>query len=144
MKILLLSETDNVHTRKWVKSLCENGIEVCLFGLAPTKIDFYESIPNLRLETSNFENQYGASILKKVNYLKVVKQLKKIVKSFKPDIVHAHYATSYGLLGSFLNHHPYVISVWGSDVFDFPKSSLINKSLLIEYIFLFFIKKALS
>src|SRR5439155_22430635 len=38
------------------------------------------------------------------------------VAAFQPHLVHAHYATSYGLLGALVNHHPYVIPSWGSDV----------------------------
>jgi glycosyltransferase involved in cell wall biosynthesis len=33
-----------------------------------------------------------------------------------PDILHAHYATANGLLGALTGFHPFVISVWGSDV----------------------------
>ncbi|MFK7783760.1 MAG: glycosyltransferase, partial [Crocinitomicaceae bacterium] len=49
---------------------------------------------------------------------------------FQPDIVHAHYASSYGLLGSFLKHSSYFISVWGSDIFDFPNDSFIKKAII--------------
>ena len=33
MKILILANPDNYHTIKWVNSLSEQGIEICLFGL---------------------------------------------------------------------------------------------------------------
>ena len=41
-----------------------------------------------------------------------------------------HYATSYGLLGSLVNFHPFIISAWGSDIFDFPKKSFLHAWLL--------------
>ena len=34
----------------------------------------------------------------KIKYIKSAKLLKKTIKKFQPQIVHAHYASSYGLL----------------------------------------------
>ena len=48
--------------------------------------------------------------------------------------MHAHYASSYGLIGSLMNFSPFVLSVWGSDVFEFPKLGIINK-LVLKYNF---------
>jgi glycosyltransferase involved in cell wall biosynthesis len=56
--------------------------------------------------------------------------LKRAIQSFNPAIVHAHYATSYGLLGKLSQFQPLIISVWGSDVFEFPQSSFLHKYLL--------------
>ena len=66
----------------------------------------------------------------KIRYLKILPLVKKIIKEFSPDIVHAHYASSYGLLGVLSGFHPFIISIWGSDVFDFPKKSFIHKYVL--------------
>lgn len=56
--------------------------------------------------------------------------MKKVITEFKPDILHAHYASSYGLLGALSGFHPYIISVCGSDVFDFPNTSFLHKIVL--------------
>ncbi len=69
--------------------------------------------------------------------MKAISEVKKAIDLFKPDIVHAHYASSYGLIGAMLNFHPYFVSVWGSDVFRFPKYSLFHK-----YIFKYTISRA--
>lgn len=63
----------------------------------------------------------------KLSYLSALRSLRRIVKEFSPDIVHAHYASSYGLLGRLLHPRTFYLSVWGSDVFEFPKRSLIHK-----------------
>ena len=42
----------------------------------------------------------------KLSYLKFVGTLKKAIAQFKPDVVHAHYATSYGLIGALTGFHP--------------------------------------
>lgn len=38
------------------------------------------------------------------------------INRIQPDIIHSHYATEYGIIGLLLRRHPFVLSVWGSDV----------------------------
>jgi L-malate glycosyltransferase len=66
----------------------------------------------------------------KISYMSALPGLKKAIADFQPDIVHAHYATSYGLLGARAGFHPFILSVWGSDVYDFPRKSILHKTLL--------------
>jgi len=66
----------------------------------------------------------------KLGYLTTVNKIKKTLEEIKPDILHAHYASSYGLLGALSGFHPFIVSVWGSDVFSFPNKSPIHRSLL--------------
>ena len=75
--------------------------------------------------------------LTKLKYLSALPKLKKLIDEFKPHIIHAHYATSYGLLGALTGFHPFIISLWGSDVFDFP-----GKSILYQNIFQFVLNRA--
>lgn len=128
MKIFLLSDGNSIHTKRWVKGLHARGYEIFLFSL--NKID-----PELSFLKNTFSadvdfNNNRKSILSKFEYLKVYNKLKQKLKEFKPDLLHAHYASSYGLLGALSGFKPYIISVWGSDVFDFPKKSFLHKSIL--------------
>jgi len=133
MKILLLSDTNNAHTLRWVEALSTLGFEVGVFGLDIVKSDFYSNHPHVsvfafdRLSKTNTVKNGG---LNKLSYLFSLHQLKLIIKTFQPDIVHAHYASSYGLLGVLSGFHPLILSVWGSDVFCFPKVSPIHKYTL--------------
>ena len=54
----------------------------------------------------------------------------KTIKEYKPDILHSFYASSYALIGALCSIQPIVISVWGSDVFEFPKKSILHKFVL--------------
>ena len=129
MKILFLSDASSIHTKRWVNSVVERGATVHLFSLKPVNAADY---PDHDFTFTHFNLQKRFGNFSKLNYLKVLPELKKVMKIFKPDILHAHFATSYGLLGALSGFHPFVISVWGSDVFDFPKKSFLHKSLL-EY-----------
>lgn len=130
MKILLLSDLNSIHTKKWVSALSDNGINLCVFGFSAPEDDFYAKLINTEIHFAA-ERQIGkSSSFSKLSYLNYFKTLKKVYKSFKPDLVHAHYASSYGLLGSFLRHKPFLISMWGTEIFDFPKSNKLNRFIL--------------
>ena len=53
--------------------------------------------------------------------------LAKLVRRLKPDVVHAHYATGYGLLSRWTRRVPLVVSAWGSDVMHFPTKSRLHR-----------------
>lgn len=55
---------------------------------------------------------------------------KKILREIKPDVLNAHYASGYGTLARLSNFSPYVLSVWGSDVYDFPYKSSLHKRII--------------
>ncbi|GMR25018.1 MAG: glycosyltransferase [Ignavibacteria bacterium] len=133
MKILILSDPSSPHTIKWVNSLHRKGIEVFLFGLSrydPTQYDDDIRIESLQTPDS-IKAKLDGNFLKSM-YLVAFPKLKKIIKDFKPDILHAHYAASYGLIGALTGFHPYFISVWGIDILTFPNNSVLHKKM-IEY-----------
>ena len=82
-----------------------------------------ENIHTIRWVNSLAEN----TLFHKVSYLCTMDVLKEKIDRFAPDILHAHYASSYGLLGALTDFHPYVISAWGSDVYDFPRKNILKK-----------------
>jgi glycosyltransferase involved in cell wall biosynthesis len=126
MKVLLLANPLSPHTEKWVAALCENGIDVGIFG-----INDYGMDSSVRYSDRGIFNEIIK--LKKdcgIRYFSVLPRLFATIKQFKPDILHAHYATGYGLLGALSGFHPYLISVWGSDIFDFPNKSPLHNCLL--------------
>lgn len=132
MRILILGDHSNPHIIKWAKSLSKQGLDLCIFSLSSTNVQSYDDTPEIQL----FQQEYDADTfgekkdLLKIKYLSKLKSLKRLIKSFKPDIVHAHYATSYGLFGALAGFHPYIISVWGTDVFDFPNASILHRAVL--------------
>jgi len=129
MKVLLLSDTYSEHTEKWALSLAENGIEVGLFSFNKASYDWY-SHKNITVFFEPEQKINAEKTLTKIAYLKYVTVLKKIIKHFQPDILHAHYATSYGLVGALTNFHPFIISSWGTDVMKFPHKNFVAKSIL--------------
>lgn len=125
-KICYLADASSVHTKKWCDYFINRGYEVNVISL--NKGD----IKGAKVFSFDFDvkGNKNKSVVKKIKYLKVIKEIKKIVYEINPDILHAHYASSYGLLGTFMNYKPYVISAWGTDIYEFPKNGLIQKKII--------------
>jgi L-malate glycosyltransferase len=129
MKVFLLSDISSEHTQKWALGLASRGIHVCIFSLNRATFDWFSGKPNVEIVFQAPEQLDGRSFFEKLNYISVLKRVKTAIKKAKPDLVHAHYASSYGMLGALSGFHPLIISVWGADVFDFPKQSPFHKRI---------------
>ncbi len=131
MKLLYLSDPSAAHTIKWINGFSEMGIEARLFGLSRPEEIQYD--PKVIIEFMNTPDkikfQKDGSFLK-TPYVRALPKLRKIIRDFQPDIIHAHYASSYGLLNALSGFHPNILSVWGSDVFEFPRKSVFHKKIL--------------
>lgn len=132
VKILFLADLDSSHTRKWAVSLHQRGYEIGIFSLRKGTSGWSKQYPAIRVYDSEgfAKEKFQGSQSGKLSYLKMSSLLKKVIREYQPDLVHAHYATSYGLLGALSGFHPLITSVWGSDVFDFPKRSIFHRVLL--------------
>lgn len=136
MKVFLLADANSIHTVKWVKGLAEKGVLVGLWSLSKPKGGIYEDVNNLKLYYAGVpQERFGW--INKIQYLSVVSHLRKAIRDFQPQLLHAHFASSYGLLGALAKFSPYIVSVWGADIFDFP-----NKNIFFKEIIKFNLRKA--
>ena len=131
-KILFLGDINSAHLVKWATSLADKGFEIGLFSLNKSIFEWYKPYKNIHIfnEVQRDDHFFKRSLLSKLDYLLYTRKLKKVIRDFQPDIVHAHYATSYGLIGRLSGFRPYIVSVWGADIYDFPHNSIINKKLI--------------
>jgi L-malate glycosyltransferase len=130
MKVLLLADIGSSHTEKWALGLASKGVEIGLFSFNYPKNKWFEGIDNITLLFHPDETLNGNKFIEKLGYFRYLPVLKRKIKTFNPTILHAHYASSYGLIGALSRFQPLIVSVWGSDVYDFPKHGRINKILL--------------
>lgn len=120
MKIVLLSAANNVHTVKWANGLARSGVHVHVISLHANTQDFD---PCVSVHLLPFKAPFG--------YILNVLQLRKLLVQIKPDLLNAHYATGYGFLSVLAGRSfPNVISLWGSDIYLFPKKSSAHSWLL--------------
>ena len=128
MKICYLADINSAHTHKFLNYFVKKGYDIHVISLGKGEYNGVK-VHSLDIEDNVMK---GKSEKGKVGYLKKIKKVKELINEIKPEILHAHYASSYGLLGALANYHPYIISVWGSDVYDFPIKSPIHK-MIIKY-----------
>ncbi|MGN1270357.1 MAG: glycosyltransferase [Clostridia bacterium] len=121
IKVMFISAANSIHTVKWVNSLSDE-FEVHLVYCRNHK----PNIDNIKQEVILHELKYKAPV---GYYLNMV-QLKKIYKNINPNIVNVHYASGYGTLARISNTKPILLSIWGSDVYDFPNESKIKRRIL--------------
>ncbi|TDY52006.1 glycosyltransferase involved in cell wall biosynthesis [Aminivibrio pyruvatiphilus] len=122
MKIALLSASSSIHSIRWANAFAERGHELHLISLpshAKTNHLISEKVRLHFLPVPTLLGYYLNSIA-----------FKKILREIKPDVMNAHYASGYGTLARFSGFSPYVLSVWGSDVYDFPYKSSLHKRII--------------
>ena len=134
MKLFMMSDASNVHTQRWVSALAGRGMEIMLFSLSVKGVEFYDKFKNVTCVSFGYDSltkkKCGGNTFSKLKYLNTLGFIKKHIKEFAPDFVHAHFASSYGLLGALAGKHPYIISMWGSDVYYFPRISPLHRWIL--------------
>jgi glycosyltransferase involved in cell wall biosynthesis len=115
-RICIFGDERTVHARRWVEGLRSLGLSVDLVTLIK---EYDYDIGGISLGSRG-----------KASYMTKIGKLRTVVNNLKPDIFHAHHASSYGFLASFVNHPAKVLSVWGYDVMTFPYKNVINKAMV--------------
>lgn len=119
MRIAFLADLGSIHTVRWVNVFAEHGHEVHVVSINKAQEPIH---PDVMIHLLPFKAPAGY-------YLNAF-SLKKILKKIKPDILNAHYASGYGTLARLSGFHPLVLSVWGSDVYDFPYRSAMKMRIV--------------
>lgn len=119
MKIAILSGASSIHTIQWANRLSKSGIEVYL-------ITQHQPLEPLLPEVKVYVLPYRGVI----GYYTMVPTVRKILREIKPDLLNAHYASGYATTARLVEYHPWILSVWGSDVFSFPYKSWLHKRLV--------------
>ena len=119
----MLGEINSIHLQKWCIGL-KDDFEIEVFSINSLKSNVM-GLEGINI-VSGFHNE-GKSF---IGYLKMISSFRKAAKAFNADITHYHYITSYGGIAQLLNSKIRVGSVWGSDVFEFPKKSFVHKAYL--------------
>ena len=124
MRICFVAPASNYHTIKWAKWFSKKGHEVHVISFIDAEI------PGATVHFIDPGVSASDSDMKKLKYLLCFREIRRAIRKIRPDIVNAHYATSYGAVTALSGIKGYVLSVWGSDVYDFPLKSPFHKALL--------------
>lgn len=103
VRLLVLSDARSPHTQRYVHYFANAGYAVHL--LCDTWVD----IPGVTVHVP----ETPIPVLNLQAWVAVCQQL---IRDLRPDLVHGHYASIYGLWGALTGFHPYVLTLWGSDI----------------------------
>lgn len=123
MKICIIGQNSSVHIQKWIQAISElDDIELDVITFKRGAI--FEKVKY------HYIDSYTGT---KLDYILNLFRVKRLIKKISPNIIHAHYATSYGLMAAFSGFHPFILTGWGADIFDSPKNFFMN--LILKYTF---------
>lgn len=124
MKICFLAPANSAHIKKWCKWFNEHNNETYVVSFVK------DDIEGTYVYYIDCGVNADASDSSKIKYLFKAGKVKKAIVQINPDIVNVHYATSYGTVAALSGIKNYALSVWGSDIYDFPNKSILHKMML--------------
>ncbi|MBS7632040.1 glycosyltransferase [Candidatus Bathyarchaeota archaeon] len=119
MRICYLANAASVHTVRWVKYFIEKGHEVHIVSFEEATIKG-ATMHILKLPVLVKNATFALK-------LALVFQIYILLRRIKPDVVHAHYVTNYGLFSALSNCKPFVLTAWGSDILTVPGERFLSK-----------------
>lgn len=119
MKIAFVGPASSIHTQRWVSAFADRGHDVSLLSLHPPRVGVVAENVSLSV--------LGSAPL---GYVTKARRLGQLIDDLVPDVISVHYASGYGTLATLARRHPLVLSVWGSDVFEFPDTSPLHRELI--------------
>jgi glycosyltransferase involved in cell wall biosynthesis len=118
-----MGDNGSVHIQKWIKGINERS------QIRVSVITFNRGFRIEGVSYFYLKKWTGT----KLDYLLNLFRMKSIIRSIQPDILHSHYATSYGFMGACSGFHPYIITGWGADIFDSPRNFFMRHILRYSF-----------
>ena len=119
-RIVLLGPANSIHLQRWAAALVERGHALCVLSqhrceraLLPASAEVVW-LP------------HAGSL----GYFRNAPAVRRAIAAWRPEILNAHYASGYGSTAAWCGFAPTLLSVWGSDVYDFPNESALKGRLL--------------
>lgn len=114
--LALLGDATSPHVRRWAGEMLARNWRVSLVTARPAPID-------------GVDQRVLAPVRRSSDWLWRRGEAARAVAALAPDIVHAHYVTSYGFLAASQANRPRVMTAWGSDLLVTPQQSSLLRAL---------------
>jgi len=118
LRIAYLSIGGHIHTERWIRYFVGRGHEAYLLTVQP------EPIPGV--EVIDIRTRWGP---KPLRYALSLMKVRRVLRRLKPDILHTHFLTGYGYWGAFSGYRPFIMTVWGDDVYTTPHETKLKNLL---------------
>lgn len=101
-RVVMFGWADSSHIQRWATGLAGRGFDISVISVGGVPIEGISTIIYPRSDKAAYV-RYGMRAARDASRL-------------KPDLVHCHYASGFGLWTLALRFRPTLVSVWGSDV----------------------------
>ena len=118
LRLAFLSIGRHIHTERWLSWFARRGHDVQLMTVQPGPI------PGVRVH--DITPPPGP---KPLRYAMGLVAVKRILAAEKPHLLHAHFLTGYGYWGVFSGYRPFLVTVWGDDVYVTPHETVLKNRL---------------
>ncbi len=109
LHLCLLGDATSPHVQRWAREMLARNYRVSVITARPAAID-------------GVEVKKLTPVRRSAQWLLRVGEARRHVAALAPDILHAHYITSYGYLAARCGRHPLVMTAWGTDLLVTPKA----------------------
>jgi L-malate glycosyltransferase len=119
MKILVIASAGLVHIEPYLQHMVAAGWDVHLLETGPGPV----RVPGVTVHALHGGRAYRHTV-GKVGYFVQGWKARRLVRQIAPDVIHAHYASSGGLVAWLSGWRPYAVTIHGSDLIDRAKTCL--------------------
>jgi glycosyltransferase involved in cell wall biosynthesis len=112
MRLAYLSIGRHIHTERWLRFFVERGHDVHLLTVQPGPI------PGVTVH--DITSTLGP---KPLRYATSLARVRGLLGRLDPDVLHTHFLTGYGYWGWLSGLRPFLLTVWGDDVYQTPYES---------------------
>jgi len=117
IRILYIADSTSIHTQRWLRYFSDKGYDIYLITIGRKR----QTLPYAR-HVINFDQFYYDS----PSFITTLFKTRRIIRSIRPDILHAHFVHQYGWLGALSGFHPFVLTAWGTDILKLPYASRLK------------------
>lgn len=121
MKICYVADGGSVHTQRWLNYFAAEGHEVHLICWKAKA--GYDSNINIHYLKRVAPKLWALS--QYPSFISWCIQVRRLINVIHPDVVDAHFITTYGFIAANAGFHPLVVTAWGSDILIAPKHNPI-------------------
>ena len=125
LRLAFLGDPNSIHFQRWVNFMAERGNRVSV--LVPTGKEVGPGLHEA-ISVERFSPFYGR-LIPAIGVLSARRSLRQVLARIQPDVLNAHYLTVHGYHAWISGRHPYVVTLWGSDVLVSPRKSRLKAVL---------------